>query len=327
MKVLITTKYNEQCLKELRERFDEVKCMPAKDIRSRKEDEMLEFLSQEKPDALIVELDKVTKNVLEANPNLSFVGVCRANPVNVDVETASKLGIPVLVTPARNAQAVAELVVGQLIMLERNLFDAVPWLKDGSWVENPAYPFFNYKGHEIHGKKVGFIGFGAVARSLWKILNAFGCEGYYYDAFVSDEIDGCKPSSLEDILKNCDIVSVHLPVTPSTKGMITRKLLSLMKADAIFVNSARADVVDYDALYDLLLNKKIRGACIDVYVSEPPSEADYKLIKLENVLATPHIAGAAYEIEDHHSRIMNNAVFEWIDKKQGRCVFNLKDLK
>ncbi len=326
MKLLITTRYNEKCRQELLSRFDEVVCLPATDLHSRKEDSMLELLAKEKPDALIVELDRVTKKVLDANPDLMFVGVCRANPVNVDVERASELNIPVLVTPARNAQAVAELCVGHLIMFQRNMLDAATWLKAGSWQDNPAYPFFHYKGNEVCGKKIGFVGFGAVGRALWHMLRAFGCEGVYYDPFLSDVIEDCSPTDIRTLFSECDIVSVHLPVNDSTKGLVTAELIGLMKPTSIFLNSSRAIVADYDALYERLSKKEIRGALLDVFPNEPPSEKDYKLIKLDNVLATPHIAGAADEVEDHHSRIMNAAIAEWLDHGRGRCVFNLNKL-
>ena len=326
MKLLVTTRYSKKCLNELGKVFDDIVHMPPTELKSRKEDEMCAILKEEAPDAVIVELDRITRVVLDENKGLKFIGVCRANPVNVDVAYASKLGIPVLVTPARNAQSVAELVIGQLIMFERLMYDAVPWLKNGEWRENPAYPFFHYTGHEICGRKVGFVGFGAVARALWNMLKSFGCEGAYYDAFINETINGCEYAPIENIFAESDIVSVHLPVNDSTKGMITGELMALMKPDALFVNSSRAVVADYDALYGLLRESRIRGALLDVFPNEPPSNKDYELIKLPNVLATPHIAGAAFEVEEHHSRIMNAAVLEWLNNRSGRCVFNLKQL-
>src|SRR5690606_1160339 len=108
-----------------------------------------------------------------------------------------------------------------------------------------------------------------------------------------------------------DIVSVHLPVTNDTRGMINKDIFRLMKNDAIFVNTARAVLVNRNDLYEALLHKKIRGAILDVFDHEPPDELDYKIIDLPNVLATPHIAGASFEVEDHHVRIMNEALMDW----------------
>jgi D-3-phosphoglycerate dehydrogenase len=116
---------------------------------------------------------------------------------------------------------------------------------------------------------------------------------------------------LEEVFASSDIVSVHLPVTPDTKKLINKSLFSLMHEDALFINTARASVVDRSAMYDVLSKKKIKGAILDVFDNEPPDELDYKIIDLPNVMATPHIAGATFEVEDHHVRIMNEVLIDW----------------
>ena len=114
--------------------------------------------------------------------------------------------------------------------------------------------------------------------------------------------------SIEKLFSTSDVVAIHLPVTEQTKGMIDAKLFALMKADAIFINTARAVVVDRDALLQVVEAGLIRGAILDVFDHEPPDEKDYRLIRNPRVLATPHIAGATHEVEDHHVRIMNAAI-------------------
>jgi D-3-phosphoglycerate dehydrogenase len=133
---------------------------------------------------------------------------------------------------------------------------------------------------------------------------------------------------LEDVFAKSDIVSIHLPVNEQTKGMIGESLLKRMKKEAIFVNTSRASVVKREALLEVLLNKGIRGAVLDVFDAEPPDELDYKLIHLPQVLATPHIAGATHEVEDHHANIMNNNLLNWYvkDKKEECYVANREDV-
>jgi D-3-phosphoglycerate dehydrogenase len=116
--------------------------------------------------------------------------------------------------------------------------------------------------------------------------------------------------TLDEVFSSSDIVSVHLPVNSETNGMIDEKCFSIMKSDSIFVNTARAAVVDRNALYEALSSGKIAGAYLDVFDHEPPDELDYKIIGLPNVFATPHIAGATHEVEDHHVRIMNKTLKE-----------------
>src|SRR3546814_9859103 len=125
-----------------------------------------------------------------------------------------------------------------------------------------------------------------------------------------------KKQALDELFRSSDMVVIHLPVTDETSGMIVADLLSLMKPDAIFVNTARAVVVDRDALLDVVENDKIRGAILDVFNHEPPDEKDYRLIRHPNVLATPHIAGATHEVEDHHVGIMNRVLGDDLDRKR-----------
>ena len=220
MKLLIRAPFIESERKRLEAYFDEIVYDPWTTTGERYyEDEMLEVLKKEQPDALITELDRVTEKVLNGYDKLIFIGDCRANPANIDVEACKKANIPVLCTPARNAQAVAEMLSGLLVSYMRNLVPAVQWIKDGKWVEGTT-PYYTWMGNELCGKKVGFVGFGAVGKHAAKILEAYGCEISFYDPFVDFVKDSYKKCELEEIFKNSDIVSIHLPVLDSTMGMI-----------------------------------------------------------------------------------------------------------
>ncbi|HVF97245.1 MAG TPA: NAD(P)-dependent oxidoreductase, partial [Flavisolibacter sp.] len=191
---------------------------------------------------------------------------------------------------------------------------AIEWLKGGHWSEGAHASYLQFKGNEIAGKTIGMVGFGAIGQRIAKIMECFPCNVQYYDPFVEATANQYKKTTIEDVFQTSDLVSIHLPVTPQTIGMIDKKLLSTMKPEAIFVNTARAVVVNRLHLLHVLENNKIRGAILDVFEQEPPDDTDNKLIHLPNVLATPHIAGATFEVENHHADIMNEAVMDWFVK-------------
>jgi D-3-phosphoglycerate dehydrogenase len=328
MKVYVRAPYEEKCLNELKVIFNEVVYEPWTDNGERfYEDQMLENLNRVQPDVLITELDRVTEKVLKGYPKLKLIGDCRGNPANIQTEACTAAGVPVLCTPGRNKQAVAEMVIGMILTFERKSIPSIQWVKDGKWVEGTT-PYYTWMGHEIQGKKVGIVGFGAVGRAVAKLLDAFGCNISFYDPFVKEDVGNCKKKSLEEIFANSDIVTLHAAVTDSTKGMINAELLNSMKKTALFVNAARSALVDNEALMDVLNKKKIAGAVLDVIDVEPPTEKELEILKCPNVLLTPHTYGATYEITDHQSRIMNDRIKKYYAKEElDKIVFNKEVLR
>jgi D-3-phosphoglycerate dehydrogenase len=317
MKILITAPYHDKGRAELEERFGEIIYKPWKPHgRAYVENELIELLQSSQADALITEHDEVSAKVIESFPNLQFIGVCRGTASNVAVATAKALGIPVLNTPARNAQAVAEMFIANVITLMRNTLPGIEWLKSGQWEEGAHASYLQFKGNELAGKTVGMVGFGAVGQTMAGMIQYFPCTVNYYDPFVTGNFENFHALSLEDIFRSSDIVSINLPVNEQTKGIIDKKLISLMKPEAIFVNMSRAVVVKREDLLASLKQNKIRGAILDVFDHEPPDAVDYELIRHPRVLATPHIAGATHEVEDHHVAILNKALFAHFDKEK-----------
>lgn len=158
MKVYVRAPYSDDCLKELETLFDQVVYEPWTVTGERfYEDEMLENLLRVQPDALITELDRVTEKVLSGYDKLKFIGDCRGTPANLQVDACTKAGVPILCTPGRNTQAVAEMVVGLLLTVMRKTIPAVQWVKDGKWVPGTT-PYYLWMGNELQGKKVGFVG-------------------------------------------------------------------------------------------------------------------------------------------------------------------------
>ena len=317
MRILITAPYNEKGREALTSNLGEVIYKLWKDNdRAYSEEELIALLNETKADALITEHDHVTKKVIETHPNLQFIGVCRGTPSNVSIETAKQKGIPVFHTPARNAQAVAEMFVANVISLMRNTIPSWQWLTGRNWGEGAHTSYLQFKGNELAGRTIGMVGFGAVGQRIAQIVKCFPCNIKFYDPFMETENKDYTKTTLEDIFETSDIVSIHLPVNEQTVGMIDKTLISRMKPDAIFVNTARASVVKREDLLHALKNNLIRGAVLDVFDYEPPDATDYHLIDLPNVLATPHTAGATHEVEDHHVTIMNDKIMRWWKDKK-----------
>lgn len=328
MKVYVRAPYETRCLEELGQLFGEVVYEPWTGNGQRfYEDEMLENLLRVQPDALITELDRVTQKVLDGYKRLRFIGDCRGTPANLQVDACTAAGVPILCTPGRNTQAVAEMVVGLILTAYRKTIPAVQWVKDGGWVPGTT-PYYLWMGHELQGKRVGFVGFGAISRAVARLLEGFECGVAFYDPFVEGDQGRCRKTSLESIFAESDIVTLHLPVLDSTRGMITEPLLRSMKPDALFVNAARSAIVDCAALERVLKDEAIGGAIIDVLDTEPPTEADLRIAACPNVLLTPHICGSTYEVTDHQSRILNERIKIWLSG-QGleKVVYNKDVLK
>jgi D-3-phosphoglycerate dehydrogenase len=312
MNILITAPYNDNGRILLKDSFGNVIYKVWKEKGSAyTADELNGLLDDTNADALITEHDEVSAAVIKKHPHLKFIGVCRGTPSNVDLTAAKDLNIPVFHTPARNAQAVAEMLIANVIIFLRQVIPSIDWLKGRNWQKGAHASYLQFKGNELAGKTVGMVGFGAVGQHTAAILKAFPCRIIYYDPYLKDPFPEYEQVTLEEVFEKSDIVSIHLPVNDTTKGMINKSLFRLMKPDAIFVNTARASVVNRNDLLDAIERNAIRGAILDVFDNEPPDETDYRLIDHPNVLSTPHTAGATHEVEDHHVEILNAKLLQW----------------
>lgn len=326
MKILVTAPYHEQGLLELQLNFGEIMYKPWKENgRAYNEEELATLLYETEAEALITEHDHVTEKVINANAHLQFIGVCRGTPSNVGLAAATQHHIPVFYTPARNAQAVAEMFIANTITFMRHTLSGMDWLKKRKWDADAHTSYLQFKGNELAGKTVGMVGFGAIGQLIARMIKDYPCDIRYYDPYVDAQaFPEFTKVSLEELFRTSDIVSVHLPVTATTKKLINKDLFALMPSHALFVNTARAVVVDRDDMYEVLAAGRIRGAILDVFDNEPPDELDYRIIDLPNVMATPHIAGATFEVEDHHVEILNRCLIDWFvnNRKTGDKLYN-----
>jgi len=271
---------------------------------------------------LVVHGAPVTKEVIEAAERLKVIGCTRGGPVNVDVKAATERGIPVIYTPGRNAEAVADFTIGLMIAEARNIARAHASLKSGRW--ELAYNRYENLGPELHGKTLGIIGFGRIGRKVAVRARAFGMKILVYDPYVSkekvEEVGGEKVT-LEELLRNSDFVSLHCRLTEETRGIIGARELSMMKRTAYLINTARGGLIDKKALIEALKRRKIAGAALDVYETEP-IEPDDELLSLENVTLTSHIAGYSREVVHRSASMVASDIRRYLNGEKPKHIFN-----
>lgn len=263
-----------------------------------------ETLIERSKDADIVVLSnfKYKKEVIEKCPNLKMICVAFTGVDHVDMEYCRERGIMVCNCAGYSTVAVADLVFGLLISIYRNII-ACDKVTREEGTKNGLV------GFELEGKKFGVIGTGAIGMRVANIAKAFGCEVYAYSRTVK-EGNGINYVDLNTLLSTCDIVSLHVPLNDSTKGLINKDNIKLMKKNAVLINTARGPVVDSEALADALKSGKIAGAGVDVFEVEPPIPSSHILFGAPNLVVTPHVAFATKESMVKRAEI----VFDNIDK-------------
>ena len=236
---------------------------------------------------------KITAEVLAGAPDLRAVVRAGTGLDNVDLEAARGHGVFVSNTPAANAVSVAELVFGMLLALERHLCPASADLARGVWEKT------KYAGRELAGRSLGLVGFGRIGREVAVRARAFAMPVCAHDPLLAmwpDDHAWVQPLELDDLLARADIVSLHVPLTPETRGLLDARRLARMKEGAVLVNCARGGIVDEAALADALRAARLRGAALDVFEQEP-APADHPLLALPNVIATPHLGASTAEAQ------------------------------
>lgn len=232
---------------------------------------------------------KITRRVMDAaGKKLKIIGRPGVGLDNIDLKAAAERGIKVLNTPEAPAASVAELVLGLMLCLSRKITTADNGMKNGKWLKSET------KGRELFGKTLGLVGFGHIGSHIAKIATAAGMNVLAHDKYRKDAGEGVKLVGLEELLGASDFVSLHVPLTDETRHLLSGEKIAMMKPSAFLINTSRGGVVDEDALCKALGEKRIAGAGLDVFSTEPYSGP---LTGLDNVVLTPHIGASTDEAQ------------------------------
>lgn len=264
--------------------------------------------------------DKIDTEVLDAGKNLRVVSNYAVGFNNIDIAEATKRGVYVANTSGILTETTADCAFALMMCIARRIAEADRHTRNGGWIH--AWGPKMFLGSDIHGKTLGILGMGRIGTALTKRAKGFGMNVIYYDNIrrrdLEDEL-GIKYYSFRVLLKKSDFVSIHVPLTDATYHMIGERELSSMKKTAFLINTARGPIVAEEALYHALKNKLIAGAGIDVFEKEP-IDKDNPILKLDNIVITPHIASASIDTRTNMAVL---AATNLIDVLEGRVPTNL----
>lgn len=317
LRCLITATFTEEALARLSQRVDVTYEDWRKTGRIYLGDELVDKINENRAEILVVEADQVTADIINRT-NLRFIGACRGTPYAVDVAAATVKRIPVVHAPGRNSQAVAELTIGLMLALLRKLVYAQRRFMRGVSYETDRdfQDVYNaLEGREVFGKKVGIIGLGDIGTRVAKILLSFGASTLVYDPYVSDEkilSVGGRRVSLNELVRQSDIITLHVRLTDETYHIMGKEEISAMKPSAIIINTSSPGTIDDQALLEALRQGRIAGAALDVQESEPVDSSN-PFLELDNAIVTPHIGGNTRETVERQSDMIVEDLFRFLD--------------
>lgn len=317
MKVLASDKVAEVGLKMLKDAGIEAE-MKVK----LSEDELASIIPEY--DGLVIRSGtKVTKKILDAAKKLKIIGRAGVGVDNVDLKVASERGIIVVNSPEGNTIAAAEHTIALMLSMMRNIPEAYSSLKAGKWERS------KFTGSEVYGKTLGIVGLGKIGSHVARIASSFGMRVVGSDPFVSDEYAkelGVELRSQDDLFKEADIITVHVPKTKDTENMINAEKIKMMKDGVRIINAARGGIVNEADLAEALKSGKVKAAAIDVYTKEPP-EKDNPLLSAPNCLTAPHLGAATEEAQVNVAIDVIEQIIEVLKGGTARTAVNIPSLK
>lgn len=282
-----------------------------------------------------------------ADAGMKFMGVAKGTPATVDFDAIQSAGLELSYTPGRNRVAVAEFNIGLMLCVARKITLASTGLQKGEHLGAPVedvyqvpdvknvvwgpldenHPFTDYGiGFELYGKKLGIAGYGAIGREVAVRAKAFGMEILAYDPYLPAErieADGAKAVDLDTMLSQSDMVSIHLPVLPSTRGTVNKDWFAKMKPTAYLINTARAAVIEQRDLVEALQSGQIAGAALDVYWQEP-IPANHPLLSMRNVVLTPHMAGLTTDVDGWSGTMMGQEILAYLKGEPRKYLWKVR---
>lgn len=294
--------------------------------------EMLKFNTQEKFDTLseadcvVLRTLKMSKERIENIKNLKFIQRWGTGYDTIDIQAAGQKGILVANTQGANSVAVAEMAISLILSVYRNIVNHNIGLKKGIWTRE----LYADRTFTLNCKKVGLIGAGSIGRKVSSIAQAFGAEVQYFDLYRMNDMDETKYKMrylpLNDLLLTSDIISIHVPLTEETKYIINSENIKFMKPNAILINTSRGGIVNEQDLIDALNNNKILGAGIDCLEHEPISPDD-PLLRLDNVVLTPHVGGTSADLTNNMINIVTQNIMNLYNAKPMNYIVNKEFIK
>ncbi len=274
-------------------------------------EELEQFMRREQPDGVILRLGAVTEAAMVADPNLKIIAKHGVGYDTIDVEAASRRGILISIATGANAISVAEHALGLMLATARGIAYLDARIRDGHWDKA------QFLGTELNGKTLGIVGLGAIGRHLASLATALGMNVQVFDPALAETPDAThRAQSLEQVLEQCDVVSLHCPLNASTRNMMSTEQFARMKPGAILINTARGGLVDIDALGRALRDGQIGGAGLDTFPVEPVDLPD-SLRTLPNLVVSPHVGASTFEAG---ARVGTTAMKQVLDYLSGREV-------
>lgn len=266
--------------------------------------------------AVIVNKVKITKEILDACPNIEYIGVLATGFNVVDTVAAAERGIPVCNVPTYGTAAVAQFTFALILECSHHVGHHSDAVKQGRWTNSKDFCFWDYPLTELKGKTLGLVGYGRIGRTVGTIANAFGMHVIVYDKIMSLDSEIAEYADLAELYSRADIVSLHCPLTKDNEKMLDKNAFDMMKDGVIVINTSRGGLIDEQALKDALDSGKVSFAAVDV-VSEEPIKPDNPLLRADNCIITPHIAWASKE---SRKRLMDTAVMNLVSYLDGEPI-------
>ena len=265
------------------------------DVKTKHTQDELKAIVEPYDAVIIRSATKMTAEIIEAAKNLKVIARAGTGYDNIDINACNKRGIVALITPVGNSNAVAELTVGLMLDFARNIAKANALMGQGVWEKKKL------EGTELRGKTVGIVGVGRIGAAVAKRCKAFEMNIIGYDKFIpkarAEQLGVKIIDSFEDFIAQADYITLHIPLTEETRNLFDKAKFEKMKPNSVLINVARGEVINEKDLYEALCEKKIGGACIDVYSKEPANKEQFPFIGLDNVIATPHLGASTQEAQ------------------------------
>lgn len=271
--------------------------------------------------------ERMDKEVMDSSPRLKVIGTMSVGVDHIDIDYATKRGVYVVHTPGVLTETTADLAFGLMLATARRIVEGDRMIREGRW--KLAWAPTMMLGYDVYGKTLGIIGLGRIGAALARRAKGFNMKIYYYDVARRPDLEkelGVEYLELEELLRVSDFISIHVPLTPETRHMISEKELKLMKNTAILVNTSRGPVVDEKALLKALKEGWIAGAGLDVF-EEEPLPPDHPFISLPNVVLTPHIGSASHDTRNRMAEYAAEGIIKVLRGEEPDNLYNREVVK